>query len=313
MREGAEDVAELARGGHRRLRAGALGVLACSGACPSCPKSRRSAATWRPTSRGGCWRRWTCSTSAGAGRSRRRSSRTRCGAAAIERLVAARQVPRVGALRRRLPAHAPADDGHDAARPGPAAAATRACGSRSATTSWCSTIRAASGPASSRSGRRRSPRSSTRGSASSRSRASSPPSTCTCWRARSRAPVKAFLLDQKRVAGVGQHLRRRGAVPRARAPAAAGQPAHARAVRGVARRDRRVADGRAGGQGRDDRRLPRPVRRQRQLPGPVPRPPARARAVPELRQPGAQAARRRARDLRVRALPAAPARAPAPR
>ena len=37
----------------------------------------------------------------------------------------------------------------------------------------------------------------------------------------SRAPIKAFLLDQKRVAGVGQHLRRRGAVPRPRAPAAA--------------------------------------------------------------------------------------------
>ena len=38
-------------------------------------------------------------------------------------------------------------------------------------------------------------------------------------------------------------------------------------------------------------------------------PPARARAVRELRQPGAQAARRRARDLRLRALPAAAARA----
>ena len=36
-----------------------------------------------------------------------------------------------------------------------------------------------------------------------------------------RAPIKAFLLDQRRVAGVGQHLRRRGAVPRADPPAAA--------------------------------------------------------------------------------------------
>ena len=34
-------------------------------------------------------------------------------------------------------------------------------------------------------------------------RRTSPPSTCTRWRARSRAPIKAFLLDQKRVAGVG--------------------------------------------------------------------------------------------------------------
>ena len=57
----------------------------------------------------------------------------------------------------------------------------------------------------------------------------------------SRAPIKAFLLDQKRVAGVGQHLRRRGAVPRPRAPAAAGEPAHPRAVRGDPRRGRRVA------------------------------------------------------------------------
>ena len=39
--------------------------------------------------------------------------------------------------------------------------------------------------------------------ASSRSTASSPPPTCTRWRATSRAPIKAFLLDQKRVAGVG--------------------------------------------------------------------------------------------------------------
>ena len=56
---------------------------------------------------------------------------------------------------------------------------------------------------SSLSGRRRWPRSSTPGLASSRSSASSPAITCTRWRKTSRAPVKAFLLDQRRVAGVG--------------------------------------------------------------------------------------------------------------
>ena len=125
----------------------------------------------------------------------------------------------------------------------------------------------------------------------------------------SRAPVKAFLLDQKRVAGVG-NIYADEALFRARVHPL--RPAN-RLTRAqcAALRDAVVESLMAGprGQGRDDRRLPRPVRRQRQLPGPVPRPPARARAVRELRPPGAQAARRRARDLRVRALPAAPARA----
>ena len=61
----------------------------------------------------------------------------------------------------------------------------------------------------------------------------------------SRAPVKAFLLDQKRVAGRREHLRRRGAVPRPCASAAAGQPPDPRAVRGDPRRRRRVAAGSA--------------------------------------------------------------------
>src|SRR3954447_15336489 len=104
-----------------------------------------------------------------------------------------------------------------------------------------------------------------------------------------------------------QHLRRRGAVPRADPSAAPGESAHARPGRGAARRGRGVTDGGPGGQGRHDRRLPRPVRRQRELPGPVPRAPARGGAVSELRHAGAQAARGRARDLRVRDLPAAPA------
>ena len=97
---------------------------------------------------------------------------------------APRQVPGVGALRRRLPAHAPAHDRDAAARSGPAAAPHARAARPRRPRARRSTTRAASAPASWRSGRRRSTRSSTRGSASSRSSASSPASTCT----RSRRP-----------------------------------------------------------------------------------------------------------------------------
>ena len=123
----------------------------------------------------------------------------------------------------------------------------------------------------------------------------------------SRAPIKAFLLDQRKVAGVGniyadEALFRAGVHPLR--PAKRLSRKQVAAIRdGVDR----VARGRAGGEGRVDRRLPRPRRRPGVLPGPLPHPPARGRAVPRLRAAGAQAARRRARDLRVRALPAAAA------
>ena len=51
---------ELEAGGRR------LSAAATLGRCPSCPRSRPSAATSRPTSRAACWRRWRCSTRAGA-------------------------------------------------------------------------------------------------------------------------------------------------------------------------------------------------------------------------------------------------------
>ena len=165
------------------------------------PKSRRSAAIWRPTSRGGCWRRWTCSTSDGRGRSRPRSCAR--GPGPPDRPAVAPRKYLVWEL---------SDDvyllmhlrmtGTILIVPDPSRG-SRACGSRSATTSWCSTTSGASGPASWRSGRRRWPRSSTRGSASSRFHATSPATTCTLLAQTPRAPVKAFLLDQKRVAGVG--------------------------------------------------------------------------------------------------------------
>ena len=61
-----------------------------------------------------------------------------------------------------------------------------------------------------------------------------------------RAPVKAFLLSQERIAGRGQHLRRRGALPRPHPPAAAGRDAAAarssrRCARRWSRRSRRAS------------------------------------------------------------------------
>ena len=123
----------------------------------------------------------------------------------------------------------------------------------------------------------------------------------------SRAPVKAFLLDQRKVAGVG-NIYADEALYRARIhPLRPANRLKRGQVGGAARRGDRGARGGRRGQGRVDRRLPPPRRRAGLLPGPVPHPPARGRAVPGLRPAGAQAARRRPRDLRLRALPAAAA------
>ena len=70
-------------------RANSSLVASLLGRCPSSPKSRRSAAIWPPTSKGGCWRRWTCSTSAGRARSRPPRSTTRSRAAASSGSAAA--------------------------------------------------------------------------------------------------------------------------------------------------------------------------------------------------------------------------------
>ena len=79
----------------------------------------------------------------------------------------------------------------------------------------------------------------------------------------SRAPVKAFLLDQRKVAGVG-NIYADEALYRARIhPLRPAQPAHARAGRGAARRGDRRARGGRRGEGRVDRRLPPPRRRRR--------------------------------------------------
>jgi formamidopyrimidine-DNA glycosylase len=119
----------------------------------------------------------------------------------------------------------------------------------------------------------------------------------------SRAPVKAFLLDQRKIAGVGniyadEALHRAGIHPER--PANRLKPAQVAALRDAVVAS--LADGIAC-QGGDDRRLPPPRRRPRGLPGRVPRAPARGRAVPRVRDARAQARGRRAGDLRLRALP----------
>ena len=124
-----------------------------------------------------------------------------------------------------------------------------------------------------------------------------------------RAPVKAFLLDQRRIAGVG-NIYADEALFRARIhplrPAGSLKRAAVRCARG---RGARGAPGRPGGGRGDDRRLPPRRRRPRRLPERVPRPPAPRRAVPALRDAGGQVRRGGARDVRVRELPAASAAA----
>ena len=121
-----------------------------------------------------------------------------------------------------------------------------------------------------------------------------------------RAPVKALLLDQRRIAGVGniyadEALFRARIHPLRPAGRLNARPARRAARARWSRRSQAGIDVRR----RDDRRLPRPRRRPRRLPGRVPRPPARGRAVPALRHADRQARRRRARHLRLPALPAA--------
>ena len=126
------------------------------------------------------------------------------------------------------------------------AARTRACASTlDDGDGCCSSTRAASAPASSRSAREAldaffaarlgvepfEPRVHRRAPARARARAP---------RADQGVPARPEADRRRR-----QHLRRRGAVPRPHPPAAAGGPAHARAGRGAARRGRRVARGRA--------------------------------------------------------------------
>ena len=123
-----------------------------------------------------------------------------------------------------------------------------------------------------------------------------------------RQPVKAFLLNQERVAGVG-NIYADEALFRAKIhPLQAGGNAAAAPDRGAARRGGRVPERRHRRQGRLDRRLPPRGRRARLLPGPLPGPPARGQAVRPLRRHDPEAASSGPRHLRVPALPAPAAR-----
>ena len=124
-----------------------------------------------------------------------------------------------------------------------------------------------------------------------------------------RAPVKAFLLDQRRIAGVGNIYADEALFRAAHPSAARGRHPHARAVRHAGADGARDAARRPRGRGRDDRRLPPRRRRPGRVPERVPRPPAPGRAVSAVRHGSGQVRRRRARHLRVRELPAAPAAA----
>ena len=115
-----------------------------------------------------------------------------------------RQVPRLGAVGRAPPADAPADDRRAAVRPGTPSRRTRACASSSTAATGSSTsIRAASAPAISCTAPPRATR-------TSRARLGvepfTPEFTAAYLRDQARgrsAPIKSFLLDQRRIAGVG--------------------------------------------------------------------------------------------------------------
>ena len=115
-----------------------------------------------------------------------------------------------------------------------------------------------------------------------------------------RAPIKAFLLDQRRVAGVG-NIYADEALFRARVHPLrpAGQP-QARAVRASSRaRCRRCWPPGIDARWRFDRRLPPSRRRPGCVPERLPGAPAPRRAVRPLRQRDREIRRRGARDLRL--------------
>ena len=126
------------------------------------------------------------------------------------------------------------------------------------------------------------------------------------------APLKSFLLDQSRVAGVG-NIYADEALFRARlhplSPAGSMKPEHLEALHA---RDRRRARSRDRRRRRLDRRLPRRPRRPGDDAGRVPRPHPRGRGVPALRRDDRPDRRRRPLDLLLPRLPGPAAPPPAP-
>ena len=250
--------------------------------CPSFPRSRRSAASSRPSSRGASSSASRSPTRAGACRWRPRRSSTPSQGRRVRAAGAPRQVPRVGARGRGLPAHAPAHDRHAALRPAAGhALRARALGPRRRPRAALLRPAALRDRRAGARRRRRATRSSPPASGSSRSTASSPARRCARMARGRRAPVKAFLLDQRRDRG-----RRATSTPTRRCSARASircaRPAASRARSATrwrdAVREALQAGLAAGGATIDDFRHADGVRGR--LPGRVPRPPAPRRAVP---------------------------------
>ena len=285
--------------------------------CPSCPRSRRSAAGSRPLVEGRTLReleildpRW-CEPLAP-----RRSS-TPLEGRAIERLGRRGKYLVSSATDEVFLAHAPAHDGHAAARPA-RPQYVRVASSSTRVASHLRLDAEAHGPVVSFCDPRR---------------------FGTGELALGGAARDAFLDARLGLEPLGARLHRRSTCGRSRAAAAprsrrscstsGGSPAWGTSTptrRCSARASTRCAP--AGGSSVRSRRAARRGRRRRSTPASraaarrsttsatrrrqgrvsarVPRPPPRGRAVPGVRRRDPQVRRRRARDLRVRALPAAP-------
>ena len=200
---------------------GGRGRLA-SRACPSCPRSRRSAASWPRRSRAAARRAGGPRPALVPAARARRALRDAVEGRRVERARPAREVPRLGPGGRRLPPAAPA---HDRARccstRPPRAAATSACASPSTAGRRPALLR----PAALRDGRAGVGVAAL--DAFLGARLGLEPLCGELTGARLRglaaggaAPVKAFLLDQRHVAGVG-NIYADEALFRARDPSAA--------------------------------------------------------------------------------------------
>ena len=241
---------------------------------------------------------------------------------AVERAAARRggrapgargQVPGVGAVGRSLPARAPADDRRRCCSTRPPSRRTRGCcfelddGHRLV---YVDPRRFGTGHLRPR--RRRPRRVSAR---AARDRADHPRvhrrASARRWRGAAPAPVKAFVLDQRRIAGVGNiyadealfragihPLRPAGRLTQGRLGAASGRGSRRRCSAGIDAKGASIDDFRHvdGARGSFQDRFLVHLRA--------------GRAVPALRHDDPQARRRRPRHLRVRALPAAPAGPP---
>ena len=278
--------------------------------CPSCPRSRRSAASWRPHLEGRDDRaRRDPRPALDAPRAARSRSPRALRGAVVERLGRAGQVPDLGAVGRpHLLMHLRMTGALLFDPAGRAAAHARAVRARRrppARLRRPAPVRHRP-PAARRRGARRVPGGAARGRAADARSSRRAPARGS--RAAARAPVKSFVLDQRRIAGVG-NIYADEALFRARIHPLrpAGTLTRAQLERAARRRSRRRC--RPGSRPRARRSTTSatstaPAARSRTGSWSTCARASRARAAAT---PDPQARRRRARDLRVRALPAAAA------